>query len=175
MLCGLLENIMGWHLDVSDRIQIEKDLEAIRKKQKVEFQSAKEGSTYIPLLMEYFEIETTIIPDGFAYSDLWSRAFRRGDADVHPKGTPNISFELIPKKSGVEIIDLYKANIGGFPMYYSTPTHREYFVINDSIEIIINCDSNIIKTLEKGIEDNNIAYLGNSFVRNQSKQGLLRH
>jgi CRISPR-associated protein Cas5 len=47
-------------------------------------------------------------------------------------------------------------------MYYSTPTHREYFVINDSIEIIINCDSNIIKTLEKGIEDNNIAYLGNS-------------
>ena len=33
MLCGLFENLLGWHIDLADRKEITKDLSKLREKQ----------------------------------------------------------------------------------------------------------------------------------------------
>jgi CRISPR-associated protein Cas5 len=35
MLCGLIENVLGWHIDLADRKKLYKDLKQLRKKAKV--------------------------------------------------------------------------------------------------------------------------------------------
>ncbi|MFW5760508.1 MAG: type I-PGING CRISPR-associated protein Cas5p, partial [Cyclobacteriaceae bacterium] len=97
MLCGLFENLLGWHIDIADRKLIYNDLIKVRqngikskdekKKIKQRIDGFQQGSTYMPLLMEYFEVELVTIPPMMHYNDLWSKAYRRSDADVHPKGT----------------------------------------------------------------------------------------
>ena len=175
MLCGLFENILGWHIDIADRTLIQKDLIKLRKKQKIEFSKPQNGSTYIPLLMEYFDIELVATPPSFHYNDLWSKAYRRADAAVHPKGTINLSYELIsvkrekprdekkPKQiSSKELKDLFKANLSKFPLYYSSPTSREYVNFNGCIEISILINSVLLKNIKTALQHNNYLYLGNS-------------
>lgn len=185
MLCGLFENLLGWHIDIADRKKIQKDLISARQKAfkgkedkkavKKEFESYQQGSTYIPLLMEYFEIELVTLPPMMHYNDLWSKAYRRADADVHPKGTMNISYELVPEKrerkrdekkpkqiAATELLDLFKNNVGKFPLYYSTPTSREFVEMNSSLEIILNIDAVILKSILNSIYENNCLFLGNS-------------
>ena len=62
MLCGLFENMLGWHFDNKLRLEIFKHMVKIRKKQKIELKKEqfKQGSTYLPLLMEYFDISGNI-------------------------------------------------------------------------------------------------------------------
>jgi CRISPR-associated protein Cas5 len=175
MLCGLFENILGWHIDIADRTLIQKDLIKLRKKQKIEFSKAQNGSTYIPLLLEYFDIELVSIPPLFHYNDLWSKAYRRSDAIVHPKGTFNLSYELIPIKrekprdekkpkqiSNKELEVLFKENISKFPIYYSSPTSREYINFNGFIEIILTTDTMLLELIKTSLQYNNYLYLGNS-------------
>ena len=97
MLCGLFENLLGWHIDIADRKEIQKDLVKVRQKGikgkeekkaiKSKIESYQQGSTYIPLLMEYFEIETVTLPPMIHYNDLWSRSYRRADTVKHLGGT----------------------------------------------------------------------------------------
>ena len=63
MLCGLFENMLGWHFDNKLRLEIFKDMTKVRKKQKIELkkEQLKHGSTYLPLLMEYFDISGNIL------------------------------------------------------------------------------------------------------------------
>jgi CRISPR-associated protein Cas5 len=185
MLCGLFENLLGWHIDIADRKEIQKDMINVRQKGiknkdernaiKLLVENHQKGSSYIPLLMEYFEIELVTLPPMIHYNDLWSKAYRRADADVHPKGTPNISYELIPEKrernrdekkpkqiAGVELLKLFKSNLGKFPLYYSTPTSREFVDFNSATEIIISIDVKLSELIKKNININNCLYLGNS-------------
>jgi CRISPR-associated protein Cas5 len=175
MLCGLFENMLGWHIDIADRMAIQKDLIKLRKKQKIEYIKPQQGSTYVPLIMEYFDIELVTLPPMMHYNDLWSKSYRRADADVHPKGTINLSYELIPIKreqkrndkkpkqiSNDELLNLFKKNIDKYPTYYSTPTSREYIQINSPIEIIMILDSAIFNQINESAKMNNCLYLGNS-------------
>lgn len=47
MLCGLIENILGWHIDLSDRKKVIKELKSVREKQKKGYRNFAVGSTYI--------------------------------------------------------------------------------------------------------------------------------
>jgi CRISPR-associated protein Cas5 len=182
MLCGLFENILGWHIDIADRKQIFKELGKIRKKQakqknEIAQSDYTKGSTYIPLLMDYFDIQN-IRPDFtriIFYDDLWKKAYRRADAAVHPKGTFNISYEMIKRKRELkrndknpmqiddnELANLFKNNLGYFPLYYSTPTIREYISMEGKYSIQMLIDSDLIKILREKIETDNIGYLGNN-------------
>ena len=62
MLCGLFENMLGWHFDNSLRLEIFKDMVKARKKQKIDLKKEQfiQGSTYLPLLMDYFDISGNI-------------------------------------------------------------------------------------------------------------------
>ncbi|KAA6322204.1 hypothetical protein EZS27_028227 [termite gut metagenome] len=180
MLCGLFENILGWHIDIADRKQIIEELTRLRKKQAKEESSSKllsqtKGSTYIPLLMDYFEINLQYIPEAIFYDDLWSKAYRRADAIVHPKGTFNISYNLIAQKRELQRNDknpkqvddkaleaFFKSNLEQFPLYYSTPTVREYLFTKGKYEIKITIDSELYEMLRENLLFENIGYLGNS-------------
>jgi CRISPR-associated protein Cas5 len=175
MLCGLFENTLGWHISIAQRSLIQKDLKKLRRKQKIDFSEPQNGSTYIPLLMEYFDIELVVTPPSFHYNDLWSKAYRRSDAVVHPKGTMNLSYELIPVKrektrdekkpkqiSSKELEGLFKENLGKFPLYYSSPTSREYVSFNGCIEVSILINTELLKSIKTALQYNNHLYLGNS-------------
>src|SRR5690606_15155987 len=136
MLCGLFENILGWHIDESDRAKLIKTIKKIRKKQKKEF-PITDGSSYQPLIMEYFDIELAMLPPLNHFDDYWSKAFRRPDETSHPRGTFNISYEIIHKKKRLPrdakkpnqidikaLKNFFLKNISKYPYYYSTPTKR---------------------------------------------------
>ena len=104
MLCGLFENMLGWHFDNKLRLEIFKDMAKVRKKQKIELKKEqfKQGSTYLPLLMEYFDISETIslkeFKSMFNYSDLWNRGYRRSDSNKHLNGCRNIDVSLVAER-----------------------------------------------------------------------------
>lgn len=182
MLCGLFENLLGWHIDLVDRKAIAKELSKLREKQAkkesgVEFKDKTKGSTYLPLLMDYFEVNEVqpIFSKVVFYDDLWSKAYRRSDAIVHPKGTFNISYDLIKEKRNLkrneknteqvddkELEKFFKENIFKYPLYYSTPTSREYISIDGIYRIEVNLDNELYKSLQTKIVESNISYLGNS-------------
>lgn len=180
MLCGLFENILGWHIDLADRKSIIKELIKLRniqgkKNPQVKFIDKTKGSTFSPLLMDYFEIILSVIPETRFYDDLWSKAYRRSDAVVHPKGTFNLSYNLISlkrelkrsEKNPKQIDDttlekFFKDNIEQYPLYYSTPTTREYVFAKGKYEIQIKIDSDLYNILLNRLLSENIGYLGNS-------------
>lgn len=182
MLCGLFENLMGWHFDSADRKQLYKELKQIRKKQKVDFKDNYIGSTYQPLLMEYFEIEGDIEIDKFKgvcfYDDLWSRCFRRADSNKHINGCRNADYRIIAQKyqtfREIDNTDLksadkekekdnwFKKNIGSYPYYYSSPTKREYIFIDGVFKLKLSMNKNLLLLLTQNVQSNNIGYLGNN-------------
>lgn len=108
MLCGLFENMLGWHFDNSLRLEIFKDMIKVRKKQKINLKKEQfiQGSTYLPLLLEFFSLNgqprfEPIKPleegdIGFMYyTDLWSRARRRYNTYVQVNGSRHISLDVI--------------------------------------------------------------------------------
>lgn len=180
MLCGLFENILGWHISLSHRKEIIKELISIRKKQAKKnpvkaFYDKTKGSTFSPLLMDYFEIKLPVIPEQIFYDDLWSKAYRRSDADVHPKGTFNLDYQIIPSKrlqpkdkdkpqkiAKAALFDFFKKNIDSYPLFYSTPTLREFVVVKGKYQIQIEIDPDLFKMLSDSLHRENIGYLGNS-------------
>lgn len=178
MICGLFENILGWHINWQDRSLIIKDLKSIRKKQKINFNEMQSGSTYMPLLMEYFNVECKRI-DKFEevifYKDLWNRLHSRTDSDKHARGTENIDYNIIPLKRQLKrdskdyrIIDkenfkqFFKKYVLQYPLFYSTPTYREYLYINGVYHFILNIDKCLASLLTEKLQKVNIGYLGNS-------------
>jgi CRISPR-associated protein Cas5 len=154
------------------------------KQQKKKFEQAvisfvdySKGSTYIPLLMDYFEVQD-IRPDFSKivfFDDLWSKAYRRADAVNHPKGTFNISYELLIDKRNLgrneknqnqvddkELESFFKENITKFPLYYSTPASREYIAMDGKYLTEISIDSELQAMLKEKLFTDNLCYLGNS-------------
>ncbi|RCW32767.1 type I-PGING CRISPR-associated protein Cas5p [Marinilabilia salmonicolor] len=180
MLCGLFENLLGWHIDIADRTAIQKDMIKHRKKQKIDYSKPQNGSTYIPLLYEYFDIEMVTIPPAIYYIDLWSRAFsRRSDSHKHASGSRYANADFLStwrnitekidknkKRSSTQkntlLDNLFKRYKTHFPLYYSTPTQREFFHFKDSIQVIINIDFSALKLVTRVLEKNNLSFLGNS-------------
>ena len=193
MLCGLLENLLGWHVDLADRKTISKEIKQLREKWAnrqnktlsdkavIPYTDYTKGSTYVPLLMDYFEIQNIqpVISKVIFYNDLWNKAFRRSDSTgkqpTHAKGTFNIDYSLIPikrelprdakKQQNVDneaLGKLFGDNIGKFPFYFSTPTNREYIAMEGKYEVSLNIDAELYTMLQEKILTDNLCYLGNS-------------
>lgn len=170
MICGLFENMLGWHFDRKIRNEIFNDWKKVMKKEKiaVNIKDYQQGSTFIPLLMDYFDISgqpTMVNFKGMCnYTDLWSRCYRRSDSSMHMNGCRNIDISLVPERNrGFENKDKekwFKEHIGQVPCFYTTPTNREYVDINATYSIQMSIDSELIKILRK--VENGISYLGNS-------------
>jgi CRISPR-associated protein Cas5 len=194
MLCGLIENTLGWHIDLADRKKIFDEMSKLRKKQikqktgqtkslfdsdeiTIQHTDYSKGSTFLPLLMDYFNIQEVkpIMTKVLFYDDLWNKAYRRADAVVHPKGTCNISYDLLVDKRMLKrsnknpkqvddkaLEEFFKNNIENFPLYYSTPTTREYISMVGKYEVQMTIDADLKAMLQENVLAKNIGYLGNS-------------
>lgn len=178
MICGLFENVLGWHISLKDRKNIQGEIKKIRKKKKIDFFNFSKGSTYVPLLIEYFCLDGDTTVDFLEvtfFDDYWSRCYRRADAVVHPDGTMNIDYRSIYKKwqlkrddKKIEQVDkkeleaFFKNNLSSFPMYYTSPTIREYVDLRGSFIIPLLMDVKLFDLLSKELQINNVGYLGNS-------------
>lgn len=179
MLCGLFENLLGWHFSINDRTSIQKELIKARKKQNIQYSKPQQGSTYIPLLMEYFDIKLITIPEYYMYNDLWSKAYRRADTVKHLGGTRYMDGHFLIKwnfykallkkdlkrnsKEKEKLLEfLFKRYIGRFATFYSSPTGREYIQLEQPIKIQLITDRHFINLIKDAIAKNNQLYLGNS-------------
>lgn len=171
MICGLFENMLGWHFDRKLRNEIFNDWKKVMKKKKIDVnvKDYQQGSTFIPLLMDYFELsgEPTFVDfKGLCnYTDLWSRCYRRSDSsDTHMNGCRNIDISLVSERnSGFENIDKekwFKEHIGQIPCFYTTPTYREFVDIDAICKIPINIDGELMNMLQHA--ESEVCYLGNS-------------
>jgi CRISPR-associated protein Cas5 len=178
-LCGLFENLLGWHIGLKHRKELLKKLKEIYKKSyKIDLDIPKSNSGYDPLVYHLFDIDSkgvTVQPAKIHFDDLWKKAFRRTDAVVHPKGTPNLDYsmvkikrELSRKKDKPEQVDdkelekLFKANLGKFPFYYATLASREYILAQGSWYLTLLIDSKFLSLLQNSIKQNSLAYMGTS-------------
>lgn len=183
MLCGLFENMLGWHFDNKLRLEIFKDMVKVRKKQKIDLKKEQliHGSTYLPLLMDYFDILGNIslieFKSMFNYSDLWNRGYRRPESNIHLNGCRNIDVSLVverynlftkwndltsKKESKAKKDEWVKNNIGKIPYFYTSPTPREYICLDAVMEIPLMLDVNFAELLLAEAKISNICYLGNS-------------
>ena len=182
MLCGLFENMLGWHFDNKLRLEIFKDMVKARKKQKIDLKKEQfiHGSTYLPLLIDYFDISRNIslkeFKSIFNFSDLWNKGYRRSDSNKHMNGCRNIDISLVAerynlftnwkdlpsKESESKKDEWFKNNIGKIPCFYTSPTPREYICLDAVMEIPLMLDVNFAELLLAEAKISNICYLGNS-------------
>jgi|GEM_PF-324679 len=186
-LCGLFENLMGWHFGIKDRIAIWKDVQSHQKKKfKIELEKYTSNSGFQPLIFHLFEQGVCLHPQMKSFDDLWKKAFRRSDAIVHPNGTPNLDHSLIKVKRSLlrkdkkpqqpndnEMETLFKENLGKFPLYYSTLATREYIYPSNtglrtnnfdftSYNIKISLEENLYNQINTSLIENSTGYLGTS-------------
>lgn len=167
-LCGLFENIMGWHFGKNDREAIAKKVKEfhIKKLKDNEFQVKESNSGFKPLLYDFFEIDLVVKRETILYNDLWKKSFSRMDADTHAKGTPNLDYQILRlKQRSLQEEDLksfFGRNKTNYPMYYTSPTLREYVIYDGIIEIALKINHELAELLKNTTNQNSMAYLGNS-------------
>lgn len=183
MFCGFIENVIGWHFDEKIRKLVLSDLKKLRKLQKLPFINYQKGSTYIPLLMDFFKITNVDIPEFVHFDDLWNRFHRRPDTSNHAKGTKNLDYTLIPQlnnlrdENGKISDDDYQThfitNKDKYPSFYSIPTKREYIYTEGKYIFDIEMHKDLYLLLKYAEEWNNTGYLGNSEGRVHFKIDLV--
>lgn len=173
-LCGMFENVLGWHIGPKDRSKILKKMGQVYKKSyKIkEFDVETSAVGYTSLLGHLFEVKLPhICPVPVCrYEDVWKQQLFR-DGYAHPNGTPNLDYRLIRLKGKLDKKDngtvtndaitlFHKENKGGFPMYYTSPRKREYIVLEGDYQFKLIMNSHLFEALSEKIKENNIAYLG---------------
>jgi CRISPR-associated protein Cas5 len=166
MICGLIENIIGWHFDKKDREAILKKIKTVNKKNKEESKLEKSNSGYQPLVNNLFNLGLVMKSKSFKYNDLWKKSFSRTDADVHPKGSIHLDYEALKTKvialKSQNLLQFFKSNVNNYPLYYSSPTVREYVVHDSPITMRIEIDEDLLILIEKALINNSTASLGTS-------------
>ena len=175
MLSGLFENILDLHLSVADRKSIRKkietDLNKLKKKEGSKFQFVETNSTFLPIISHLFTVDLVVQPSVSHFNDLWKRLYRRSDATVHPKGTPNLDHRILARKKQLPLDDkgkivdkeyekLFKENIGSFPLYYSTLSDREYIKVDGEYKIKLSMSLELYELLSEKLKENDLGYLG---------------
>jgi len=172
-LCGMFENVMGWHIGKKDRNKILKKMKQVYKKsfKIIDFEIETSAVGYTSLLGHLFEIELPFVPAILTrYDDYWTQQLKHDDAR-HLKGTANLSYQLIKKKRNLPTDDkgkisdktyttFLKENNSHFPMYYTSPTPREFIVLGGNYQIQLSISSHLFESLSNSLKENNLAYLG---------------
>lgn len=181
MICGLIENVLGWHFSSSIRKSIIEQIKQYRNN----VNDYEVGSTYKPLLMDYFEIEEPpfVKFDSICfYDDLWARNHSRKDSpSEHYKRCRHTNpliitewndylddiennQELSNEEKKEKKKQINKKYIAKFPFFYPVlPSKREYvYMENGSYTYNATFDSKLYSVLRESLVHNNIAYLGNS-------------
>lgn len=169
ILCGLIENLLGWHFSIEDRKSLIAEMQKVRKN-KSELKENKESrSGYIPLLLDFFELRLVTIEakeSPLFYNDLWRRFFRRKDEVKNQAGgTMNIDYSLVVDKQ-IRLIQekemLESDDISRISFFYGTPTYREYISFRGVYKCLLCVDGNLKRLIESAIPYMNLVYLGNS-------------
>ena len=90
--------------------------------------------------------------------------YSRLDSEIHAKGTINMDYQFIAEKKseGRKLEEFFKKYKEKYPLYYTTPTLREYIFLDGSYQFTLEIDSNLVKLLENNLRENNLGYLGTS-------------
>lgn len=164
MLCGLFENILGWHFPRDIRKKIHDDINHYRKKKKdiYDYPYSTENYSYIPLLWEQFQVEDIEINSHnkpLLFTDYWSRKSSRLDSvDKHVKGCLNVDPHIREHMHELKE-EQYKKHI---PLYYNSPKDREYIDVQGGYTIHMKATERFKELLETYLPFNNLGYLGNS-------------
>ena len=181
MICGLIENVIGWHFSAKIRTSIIKQIENNRHVS-LKYEN---GSTYKPLLMEYFDLgnHPIITFDSLCfYDDLWARNHSRRDSAIqHAKRCRHVNSSMMEKwneqlnciENNVDFNKEEKNNkknlinekyLNKVPFFYPVlPTKREYIFMENGIYVYNAVfDYSLYSVLSSKLLENNISYLGNS-------------
>jgi len=180
MICGLIENVIGWHFSAKMRISILNQIKQSREN----INDYELGSTYKPLLMDYFELNDNPIikfDSMYIYDDLWARSHSRRDSPLeHIKRCRHFETQVLAKwNNKIDIINQYqdteekkkternkvnKEYINYFPFYYPVlPTKREYIAMeNGSYIYNVVFDKKLYVQFKEQLVKHNIAYIGNN-------------
>lgn len=179
MIYGMLENLLGWHFDTKVRNSITKKVKAHHKK-KHKDTSLVFGSTpvgYCPLLQYHLKIEKIfLVPHIESYDDYWTQHLKDVDTSLksqssHPKGSRNYDFQLdeiinniyrLPKNErDKEWQKVYNKYVNIFPMYYQSPTKREFIKVKGEYGFPIMTTESVLELLIDAISQLNAPlYLG---------------
>ncbi len=186
-LCGIFENVMGWHLGKKERSAIHKETKKFYKKKfKInEIEKTQSAVGYTSLIGHLFDIELPHFypPIDCRYDDLWTQQMKHNDKR-HMDGTANLSWQVIQDKSWLKkelkaiddndkfdkkekknlkdklINDFVANNLERLPMYYTSPTAREFIIVNQPYQIKLLINEHLFNMLNDCFEEYNIAYLG---------------
>jgi CRISPR-associated protein Cas5 len=156
MIYGVLENLLGWQLPKEMRMEILEKVYALWKKKGQPLPSQEKSEVeYLPLLQHHVWVgEQKLQPAVKVYVDYWTQ--HQKGADVrHLNGVRNEDWRLSgsirqlrkaakankeaeeeetgekeSKKAGPDLLDqLFKDYKEHFPNYYSSPTPREFLIV----------------------------------------------
>jgi CRISPR-associated protein Cas5 len=168
MLCGLFENLLGWHFSTKDRANIFKEMQKNHKKRfekKIEKEESESG--FQPLLGYYFELTPQVmIPSLKHYEDLWTQHLIGNDSR-HSNGAIHYDWQLEEgrekcKNNDDEHNKFFKMYRDKFPKYYRAVPKREFIIAQGDYRLKIIINDSLLSILKNKIEENNMGYLGTS-------------
>ncbi len=176
MLCGLFENLMGWHFSKEDRIKIFKEMQKHHKKQyKKNLEKEESESGYQLLLGYYFDTTPQVlIPVLKHYEDLWTQHMigadtRHLDGSIHNAWSLEDELSKLrrrkfasKKERDDSFSNYFKKNQDKFPLYYRAVPKREFVIAQGDYRLKLNINSNLLTMLKEKTEENNLGYLGTS-------------
>lgn len=168
MLCGLFENVLGWHFSKENRKEIFKQMKKHHKKKfKKDIEKEEAESGYQMLLGYYFETTPQVfIPVLRHYEDLWAQHLIGADMR-HSQGAIRYDWRIErqlqeAKKDNKGHTAFFERNRERFPLYYRGIPKREFVIAEGSYRIKLTMDSRLFLLLQNAIQENNIGYLGTS-------------
>ncbi len=162
MIYGMLENLLGWHFTDAERNPIIRSLKSYyKKKYKLELDFAKTPVGYKPLLQHHLKIEQLLLKPIYygSYEDYWTQHLRDED-ERHAKGTRNYDYTLEEsvnniyglskeQRDGQWRILFNKNRSGKFPIYYQSPTRREFINIKGDYGYIVILNKSLLDIILK--------------------------
>jgi CRISPR-associated protein Cas5 len=175
MVYGMLENLLGWHFTDYERNPIIKDLKKHhKKKHKLDLKFNKTPVGFRPLLQYHLQIEKLLLkPHIDSYEDYWTQHLKDVD-ERHAKGTRNYDCSLEADANKIYTFprenrdrawrELFEYKTHLFPMYYQSPTKREYIIVlgrfgypiistKTIIDLIIEANNNLESPLYLGTNE----------------------
>lgn len=158
---GLLENIMGFHLDRETRKEVCGILKIKDNKTKGVIDT-KGKLAYRPIINNVCAINNIDVPEnGTVFTDIFPSLSQRSDAG-HFSAIKDYSVKGKIDRSDKNPDPTHLLKGGKLGMYYTTIQKRDYIIIDSPIIVDITTNSYLEDILIKSNETKKMAFLGNS-------------